>query len=269
MRTLLLLIVVILSSAHAEDSIHGPRFGHNLTATSDVLAKGQCTIGLQLTSCGLSDHLTIGLSTWMLFDYKIAGVGARYLISEDSEGRRFAVQASYFKNTRSIPAHRTYSKRPYEMEALWLAWIYTVPMTPYYRVHMNVDTNYYKDDEMPFSLRRPIPGRNQGQLNLSTLHEIELVKNWFMQTEIGFLDLVQSQQYVHAGFSLGQTTANYHWHMGYSMSATVQALATATKRNDYQQELRETTAGYHQHMSRDKARRDYGLHPEFALQFFF
>jgi hypothetical protein len=244
------------------------RFGHNLTATSDVLHRHQCTLGLQVTGCGLTDQMTVGLSTWMTLDYKIGNVGIRYRLSEDESGNVWAVQASYFKTYLDVP-EREFAKRPYEMEAWWLMVIHTLKLAPHYRLHLNFHTNYYVDDEMPFSLRRPIPNRNNGQINLSSLHELELIQRWFIQAELGFLDLAQDQKYAHAGTSIGRSGTSYHWHLGYSMSTTLKALSSPTKRGDYQQELRETTAGYHQSMNRVKARRDYGLHPEFSLQLFF
>ncbi len=244
------------------------RFGHNLSATSSVLRSGECTFGLQLIGCGLNDRLTLGTSTWMLQGYKLANVGLRHIFKKDDQGNVWAAEIAYFKNYGKI-SNREYSKRPYEMEAWWLRWIRTYQVTPHYRLHLNLHTNYYADDEMPFSLRRPIPNRNNGQINVSTLHEVELLDRWFLSSEMGFLDLVQPAQYIHVGTAIGRTGENYHWHIGYSMSATIRSLFAPTKRADYQQELRETTQGYNTDMNRDKARRDYSIHPEFALQYFF
>jgi hypothetical protein len=259
-------LILVSPSVFGEE--HAARFGHNLTATSYTLKRHECTVGVQVTGCGISDRLTVGMSTWMTFDYKIGNIGARYRLSEDPKGNAWAIQASYFKTYLKVP-DREFLKRPYEMEAWWFMIIRTLNLAPHYKLHLNLHTNYYIDDEMPFSLRRPIPDRNNGQINLSSLHELELINRWFILTELGLMDIGQVQKYAHAGASIGRSGQSYHWHVGYSMSATLKSLSSPTKRNDYQQELRETTAGYHQQMSRDKSRRDYGLHPEFSLQIFF
>lgn len=264
----ILLIACALYVGTVSAAEHATRFGHNLTATSYVLERHRCTVGVQVTGCGITDRLTIGLSTWMTLDYKIGNLGVRYRLSEDEEGNAWALQTSYFKTYQKVP-DREFLKRPYEMEAWWFMIIRTLNLAPHYKLHLNLHANYYVDDEMPFSLRRPVPDRNNGQINFTSLHELELIHRWFIQTELGFLDITQKQKYAHAGASIGRSGKYYHWHLGYSMSATIKSLSSPTKRTDYQQELRETNSGYHQHMSREKARRDYGLHPEFALQVFF
>lgn len=268
LRSFALAFLVLAGPFSLADARINPRFGHNVGATGDLLASGQCTVGLQVTGCGLTRNLTLGFSSWMMVDYKIGNIAFRYLLDRDEAGNTWAVETSYFKNLITVPKVQ-FSKRPYEMEAVWIKWIRTLNAAPNFRTHINLHTLYWFEDEMPFSLRRPDPNRSQMQINFSILNEAELIKRWFVFLELGGLDISQSVHHFHAGASIGRTGKHYHWHLGYSMTSTLDALFAPTRRVDYQQELRETTRGYNQKMDGDKVRRDYGLHPEFSLQLFF
>lgn len=237
--------------------------GHNLSSTSEVLPASHCTAGLQVFACGLSDKTTIGSSTWMLTDYQMYTGALRHLFSTDETGNRFAGQVSYFQ---------TYTKRRddnynYEMKSLWAEGIRTWQLKDDYRLHLNGHINYYFDDRMPFSLRRPAYHRSPWQVNLTALHEISLVSDWYIFGEIGLLDMFNAPLHTHSGVSIGRAGTWYSWHIGYSLSSTLLALFSPRSRNDYQQQILSTPgATYDSQLDKKSVRYDYGIHPEFSMQ---
>lgn len=245
-----------------------PRMGHNLSATSYLLGKYQCTLGIQVAGCGLTEKWTLATVPWLYFNYNTWSVVNRFRIKTYEGGGSWSAQLGYFK-TFPQARNNKYVTYPYEMEAYWLQIIRAVPMARHYRMYLNFHTNYYANDKRPFSMRRPIPDRNSGQIAITSLHEIALYKRWFVMGELGFLEVLQPSPYVHAGFSFGRSGYSYEWHLGYTLTSTPLGLFNPRSRRDYQQELRDTKDGFNQDLDREKTKRDYAIHPEFALQLFF
>ncbi len=169
--------------------------GHNLSATSDVLESGHCIMGLEILACGVTDSVTIGGSPWMYIDYNMYSLAARVLISEDAEKNRWAFQLNYFKTykERAVDDDTLYEANYYQMEAVWLMFIRTLTFDDHYRLHLNFHANYYIDERMPFSLRRPFMEKTPYQFNFTLLHEVDLVDGWFIFGEMGVLDLARNQ----------------------------------------------------------------------------
>lgn len=237
--------------------------GHNLTATSDVLDGKTCSLGLQVLACRVGARTALGLSPWMLTNYRMYAVALRHVFSEDGEGNRWGGQVSYYQ---------TWTKRGpndinYEMTALWLQGIRTYQVRDDYRLHLNVDVNYYFDDTMPFSLRRPSLTRSPWQFNVTSLHQVALTKGWFILGELGLLDVFRKPLHTHSGVSIGWENSWLSWHLGYSVSASLEAFFNPTYRIDYQQVLLAYPgATFHDQLDPGSTYNDYGLHPEFALQ---
>ncbi|MGE4130315.1 MAG: hypothetical protein AB7F86_01685 [Bdellovibrionales bacterium] len=245
-----------------------PHLGHNVSGTSYLLPKWDCTIGIQVTGCGLSSKWMLATVPWLYMNYNMYSIVNRIRLYTFQDGSSWTAQVSYFK-TFPEDFDSKYITFPYDMEAYWLQMIRSYFLARHYRMYLNVATNYYANDHRPFSLRRPIPGRNQGQLNITTLHEVALVNRFYTMFELGAVDLAQPSPYVHIGFSFGRSGFYYEWHLGMSITSTPLALFNPRSRRDYQQELRDTSEGFNQHLDREKTKRDYAIHPEFALQAFF
>ncbi len=246
-----------------------PRMGHNLSATGYLLGKYQCTLGIQVAGCGLTEKWTLATVPWLYFNYNTWSVVNRVRLKTYEGGGSWSAQFGYFK-TFPQARNNKYITYPYQMEAYWLQIIRAIPMSRHYRLYLNVHTNYYADDKRPFSMRRPVPDRNSGQVGITSLHEIALYKRWFVMGELGFLEILQkSPPYAHAGFSFGRSGYTYEWHIGYTLTSTPLGLFNPRSRRDYQQELRDTKDGFNQNLDREKTKRDYAIHPEFALQYFF
>ena len=257
---MLLFLFSVLTSA-------APVLTHNLSSTGHLLERHQCVAGFQALACGFSERWSVGVSPWLLADYDMLALSSRTRLKKYPDGGSLTLQLIYFKTYHA--SNFTYAT-PYQMEALWMMWVRALPLAPNYTLHLNLHTNYYLDDSMPFSLRRPIPNRNQGQLNLSMLHEIKIINHWQFLFEAGFLDLAQPYDapYLHMGASMGRATKNWEWHVGYSVTGALGAFRSAERR-DYQQTLRYGDEGYNQDLSDYSAARDFAIHPEFSLGYFF
>ncbi|MES3036588.1 MAG: hypothetical protein V4736_01655 [Bdellovibrionota bacterium] len=276
LRTYLFLVPLICgfsvfaAAAPATEDIRFDTFrvGHNLSATSDVLGRGQCSAGVQVLGCGVTNRFTLGTSPWLVKDYRMASIGVRYLLSEDGDNR-WAIQSNYFKTFRKRNIQASMLD-DYQMEALWLMLVRTLKMEDHYKVHINLHTNYYWDQKMPFSLRRPYPNANPLQVNLTTLHELELVGGWFSFIEVGFLDLLNAPLHGHMGSSIGKRMGRLSAHFGITMSGSYDGFFTPTKRFDYQQYLRQRRdEGYNSALDSEMVQYDYAIHPEFTVQYLF
>ncbi len=246
-----------------------PRMGHNVSSTGYLMQSGHCTAGFQVAGCGLSDRWTLATVPWLYFNYNMWSLVNRVRLKTYPDGGAWTVQFGYFK---TFPQSRNdkYITYPYEMEAYWLQWIRSIPVAKHYRMYANIHTNYYANDKRPFSVRRPIANRNDGQVNLTSLHEIALYKRFFFLGELGLVELLQpAPPYVHSGFSFGRSGFSYEWHLGFTLTSTPLGLFNPRSRRDYQQELRDTERGFDQRLDREKTKRDYAIHPEFSLQYFF
>jgi hypothetical protein len=156
------------------------------------------------------------------------------------------------------------------MTALWLQLIRTWQMKEGYRLHANFDTNYYFNDRLPFSLRRPSRVKTPVQINMSFLFQTDLTNGWYILGEIGALDIFRPPFHTHSGVSIGWGDATWSWHLGYSLTSTLKALDSPTLRQDSQQLIRSYPgASYDGPYSDPELDYDYAIHPEFALQLTF
>lgn len=276
------------STASVQRAVGSPQafqVGQNLSITTETLRQGHCSIGLQLVGCGLTDRLTFGTSPWMWDDYQMANIGFRQAFDVAAD-ERWAVQAIYFKTTAperaqaapdiipldsfEQPASQTPVSGTYEMEAYWLIVARTKIMSPSYRLHLNGHLNYYVDETMPFSLRRPSLTKSPWQVNLTMLHELKLVDTWSLWGELGVLDLLRDPMRVHTGASLAKSWGSLSGHIGFTLTSTPEALFSPLSRVDYQQILRFSSwKGYDRELDPERVRMDYALHPEFSLQYTF
>ncbi len=246
--------------------------GHNVSATSDALPKGNCVLGLDIAACGVSDRISVGTSIWMLMDYNMNSLAVRGLLSEDAEGNKWALQTSYFKTYR--PRNYTYDAREplttYQMEALWIMLIRTVSVNDHYRMHFNFHSNYYFDEKMPFSLRRPYVAQTPYQFNLTVLNELSMTEHWILLAEGGLLDFARAPLHFHVGTSVGRVTDTWSFHFGFSMTGSRDSVFAPTTRSDYQEDLRaHQPEGYNSPRDPLRVKDDFSIHPEFNLSYQF
>lgn len=249
--------------------------GHNLSITSYVLPRGKCAIGLDILSCGVTESLSIGSSPWMWTDYGMISLAVRKKMSP--QGFISAYQITYFDTQNNLETYdaltdevRYRSSGGYKMRALWNQFVKTYNPEKHYKLHLNFHVNYYFDDTLPFSLRRPSFDRSPWQVNLSTLHEIHLTRDWYIIGEAGLLDLARNPLHIHGGASIGVLTPRYSIRFGFSLTGSREGLFS-TSRQDYQQRLRAQRGDYNDKSSLigRGIEYDYALHPEFSFFYVF
>ncbi len=269
MKLLFILFALFCSAAQSQElankSPYPKLLGHNLSMTSYVLKKGECTFGFVFTGCGINDKSSLGFSPWLVHDYKMMSVGWRQQL-RTKKRTASAIQAIYFKTYED----RENSDNSYKMEALWLTGVHSKIYTRTFAAHYNFALNYYFDETMPFSLRRPYRDPVPAQANASILLESKLYKTWFMLGELGLLDMLNDPLHTHAGLSVGHKWKKGYIYFGFTYTSTFHAMFEPTKRSDYQQELAESRGpAYEGDLSPSKVKYDYSIHPEMSFQYFF
>jgi hypothetical protein len=261
-----LLVLLVVQFCFADETSSKNLFfnGHNLSITSYVLAEKRCAVGLDLVACGLPGDFSIGSSTWMWTDYGMFSLALRKRFELDY---LTAYQMTYFETKGS---EESFNDSGYKMQALWNQFVKTFDFEDHYKMHLNLHVNYYFDETLPFSLRRPSFSTSPWQFNLTTLHELHMTGSLYMIGEAGFLDVGRSPQHIHGGASVGVITDRYSVRFGFSMSGSVDAYFSPTGRKDYQQRLR-GVGDYNKKEALDSSsiNYDYGIHPEFSAFYVF
>lgn len=248
-----------------------------------MLEPHQCTLGFLVTACGLTPKLSFGISPWMFKDYGLANAGFRWEIFEPTNTVKWMLQGLAFKTAggprepycSDDEAPPDWSWNPpktasYQMESYWLILARTETFTPAFRVHTNLQLQYYVDETMPMSLRRPSWTKSPFGLNFSSLYEVAIYKTWVLMGELGGLDLTRDPVRLHTGVSIGQSRKRLTWHIGYSITSTLRALFDPSGRRDVQQSLFSGSwRGYNQDLGYYDISEDYAIHPEFSVQYFF
>lgn len=276
-----LILFFFSTSVYSSDEGAPKLLGHNLSNTSNVLDPGECTIGFLHAGCGVSEKLTVGSSPWMALSYKMAALALRYQLSH-SANQQESFQLSYLKTFEKRYNYFEVEKdefgfknsvekfRGYEMESLWMMYVRSKKLAPHFTLHYNFHINYYFNETAPFSLRRPYEDPSPWQLNATTLFEVDLYKGWFIQGELGLLDIINSPVHTHAGVSLGWKWSKGYISLGFSQTSTFKALFSPDDREDYGYYLiSREEEGYESELDLDKIDNDYSIHAEITAQFFF
>ncbi|MBC7464848.1 MAG: hypothetical protein H7256_02560 [Bdellovibrio sp.] len=266
-------------------------FGHNLSQTAEVLSEGEMTVGPQVLGYGISDRWTIATSPWLVQDYGMFSLFNRYKVSDDRSFQLSYFKACFGSDNCVRPIYRVPAPNPgtseyyqrnidsqagYSMEAIWLVMIDRYELNDHYVLNINYGLQYYANQKMPFSLKRPSSNPKPWQFQLTTLHEAGLVGPFKLYGEFGTLIPTDTQPYIHLGTSLGYKKGRIETHLGLSMTAKILALVNPAYRLDVQQQLRNesktydapahSVAGTHE---TDPYENDYAFHPEFSFQYTF
>jgi len=254
-------------------------FGHNFSSTSYTLDQGECTFGLQVIGCGVSEDLSLGTSPWLYSDYNMLSLFARAGWRHNAQ-RRQALQLSYFKTFQQKGFvqngyydannmwHDYAITNDYIMHAVFLQWIDSWTLSPYAVNHFNVSVQHYIDDRRPFSLRRPSMRPHKTQLNLTTLLETHVVGPLFLMSELGVLNVGATQFHLMAGTSAQLRGNRWMAHLGFSINGTLNGFRS-TDRFDAQKAILTTGSDYSRDWPASYNEKDFALHPEFSLQVYF
>lgn len=223
--------------------------GHNLTPTTHTLAGGSVTAGNYLVAVGLTDNLFIATSPWMYVSYNMYSVGARYRYALDSLSD-LGLQVSYLKSSDEPPYL-------YQMEATNTSLSWGRRLTPNYRFQLSLNHMWFLDETYPYSLRREPYNDQPYQFSLTTLHETKFIGGFGGLLEAGCLGVNYTYPQIYLAMSFHYIFENLLVQLGVSANGTpvgIERLYTT------EQGLRGSSSS---------SPRDFALHPEAQLQFYF
>lgn len=253
------------------DSFGSRSVGHLVTPNNNVLASREVAVGTLYTGIGLTDNWTIGFSPFALAVFSMNSVLSRWAFNL-SPTQRLGFELGYFKSFGDEAAfdarwrkHCETFKRSqkckngnrypegyysFQMEAVDGKLTYTQRISAPYRVSVALSYYYYIDEERPFSLRMDPQNGDRYALNVTSLHEIRLRKNIFLNLEGGMWGLNYNYPYLHMGATLNLHINSYL--IGLGGSSTFSPSFPADRAKEY--------AGYDSRGS---------IHPEVQIQAFF
>lgn len=235
-------------------------FGHNLSATTEVLKSKEVSAGLQVLAVGLSDQVSFGTSTWLLSDYNMYNGYVRYQF-EKNEDYSQSIQVAFFQTMDS--------SRTYDMTALWAGWVHGWHTEKRYSFYLNAQFMYFFNERRPFSLRRPRIWRDPTEFIVTTLHEVELVNGFYLMGELGILGLVRKFPLIHTGASLQWRSQHWLFQFGYSLTGTTHGFGDRFSRFDSGAYLSNGDRNGLGDSASEVVKRDFSVHPEITIQYVF
>ena len=243
-------------------------FGTDISSTGHLLKAKHCTIGFQVTACGINDDLLIATSPWLWDLYNMLNLVARIRIGPVTKERRQALQLGYFKTFNEDINVSLYESH-YEMDMYWLTYVQTHFVTSDYTAHFNVQMMYFRDDKWPFSLRRPWLDRKPVQFNASILNEVHVYKGFYLNGDFGVLGFTQDNPEIMFGVSFEYRLESWMFRGGFAQTGTVFGYDSQVSRADYQAQLLSSRYGFTGPLDSTLAKNDYAIHPEFTIQYYF
>ena len=168
-------------------------FGHNLAPTAETMSKGDWTVGTYYAGVGVTDNITVGLSTWMIWGYNLDNVILRFRHPFFAE--EISHQVAYFKSNEQWGTRYVQESISY-----WLTYPFKFER---YTFNTTLNYMYFWNELRPFSLRRE-PFNNQAQqITISTLHQFYFSETTTLQFELGIL----GANYVYPNLDIGASIA--------------------------------------------------------------
>ena len=155
------------------------------------------------------------------------------------------------------------------MMGMWVDWIRGYRINRHYNLFFNIQFANYFQEEVPFSLRRPRLIGTSTELTLTTLHEVRLTKNFYMQAEAGLHGVVRKHPLLLTSVSFQSRRERWLWQFGFSVTSTFPSLVSPTNRFDSEQVLRNGSDHKISDEFESFVRYDFSIHPELVLQYFF
>jgi len=195
------------------------KVGHNLSATSETLEKGEVSLGNYFVGAGITDNLTIATSPWLIINYNMPMITAKFNHQTKFDYlKQFGFDFSYFKTS-------SYGMDIFSQESIFSRMIGTFEIGSRYRAHVNFGFQYFFNDDRPFSLR-PRDLGSDGELlsdepttiSISVLNEISIIDDFGIFVETGVLGTNYKNPYGHIGGSIYYNTERLHLQVGVSYS---------------------------------------------------
>lgn len=246
MRTLLLILFLFIEvpvcfaqipKVKVINEFQSRSMGHLLTSNNQLLDKKQWSLGTLYAGYGITDHWTLAISPFVLYDFNMLNLQSRTVWKLSSK-RKFGIDLGYFKsidpsksdyydyciaNLPTTPVQqcteafeRVSGFRKFKMEALTFKSTFTQLFTKNYRLSTSLSYFYYLDDERPFSFRMDPANNDKYALALTSLHEFKISNKSYITAEAGFWGLNYQHPYYHAGLSCNYQTDNWVFSLGAS-----------------------------------------------------
>jgi hypothetical protein len=246
--------------------------GHNVSMSGRTLDKNEISVGTLFVGYGLTDTWTVGISPFVLLNYKMYNAVSRWAWDLNSRDR-ILFQTEYFKtfgneDEEDRPRREYCSQIPddnycrnskpeygftdFKMEAWDGKLTYSRQMASFYRMNITASYYYYIDDERPFSLRMDPQNGDRYAVNLTSLHELRVNKSFFVNLEGGFWGMNYQYPYIHLGATLNLQPEKSHFLAGAGISSTFSP--------SFPEEKAIRFAGYDSRGA---------IHPEIQVQFYF
>lgn len=250
-------------------------FGHNVSQTTFVLPRGNCSAGLQVVACGVTDQISVATSPFIWANYILPNAYLR--LNPGGPNGSYSFQLAQIGDG----VHR-HSYGSYDMSTTygWATrrWFHSSQASLY----TSLIGAYYWSDEIPFSLRRPQPEVSPWQFSITNLASVRLLGPVFLNGEFGILGMNEYYPHLHFGASVAYRSGNLSAHLGISVTSTWSAIWSENK-NDYWMKNRRQQASnrfssdvYGTDFLESPSRtlgadlaNDLGTHPEFSLQLYF
>lgn len=250
-------------------------FGHNVSQTTVVLPRGNCSAGLQVVACGVTDQISVATSPFIWANYLLPNAYLR--LNPGGPGGAFALQLAQIgdgvrrQDYGSYDMSTTYGWATYR-------WVHNSGASLY----TSLIGGYYWSDEIPFSLRRPQPEVTPWQVSITNLASVRLAGPVFLNSELGILGINEYYPHLHFGASVAYRSGDFSAHLGISVTSTWSALWSENKNDYWMKARRQKTSRrlsddlYGSDFSQFPSRsidldlaNDLGTHPEFSLQLYF
>jgi len=232
-----------------------PTFGHNLSPTTHSLKENQVTFGSYLIGYGLTDHLLIATSPWIYSNYNMSNLALKYTNSLNDRWN-YVSQTIYFKTFNG------FSNR-YKMESIMTSLGVSTQISKDVEVTFNFNYMFYWDETLPFSLRRETLNDQPYQYNFTALFEFMPESDLGVLIELGALGINYKYPQVISGFSVHYKMSHFLIQLGISITGTPKSYFNST-RYDYNQHKISK-----EFIDEESVKRDFSIHPEIQLQYFF
>ena len=265
LRYFFLLLIFSLNICLAEEGANKTSvgtFGHNLSPSTKKLEQYQATVGFYAMAMGLTDNIMIGTSPWIYSNYNMHNLVGQYNYTFSSKDE-LAFRGTYFK-TYDVEN----KLNEYKMEAISLHTIWGRKLEKKKKLNFVLGYMYFYDETLPFSLRREPMNDNPYQFSTSVLFESQLDKSWGINLELGVLGVNYVYPQLITGASVTYQYKMIFMQIGMSATGTPNSYFN-TNRIDNNGMYLDNYYSRSQYTNKENARRDFSVHPEIQLQYFF
>ncbi len=234
--------------------------GHQVTPSVSTLNEGQWTVGSMALGYGITNEVMVATSPWLIGLYNMNNLVVRARTKEIDP--TWGLQGGYFKTDKALG-------NVYKMEAIGLWGLWRKRVTNNYRVIFSLNYFYFKDDEVPFSIRRWSLGdrtNEKSQWTMTTLHEMGTGGPFRLYVEVGLLGFTYQYPNYHFGASGGYRWKNGYFQFGLSATGYLSYMTRSAYNQVYNQYRDSSTASLEFSTA---YKNSVAVHPELQIQFMF